>query len=141
LPPRPASAELLKSTPGTILKDTFGYDTFRPLQREVIENVLARRDTLAVLLTWRGIGTGGVGRVVCQYEQEHCIAFGVIGLWLGAIFTQIAPAAGISAGAIGLNISGALEMLEHGFHQLGSRPQPGGQAPGLEGAAGADLGE
>jgi ATP-dependent DNA helicase RecQ len=42
------------STPATILKETFGYDTFRPLQREVIENVLARRDTLAVMPTGGG---------------------------------------------------------------------------------------
>jgi ATP-dependent DNA helicase RecQ len=41
-------------TPQTILKDTFGYDSFRPLQREVIENVLARRDTLAVMPTGGG---------------------------------------------------------------------------------------
>ncbi len=32
----------------------FGYDTFRPLQREVIENVLMRRDTLAVMPTGGG---------------------------------------------------------------------------------------
>jgi ATP-dependent DNA helicase RecQ len=41
-------------TPASILKDTFGYDTFRPLQREVIENVLAHRDTLAVMPTGGG---------------------------------------------------------------------------------------
>lgn len=41
-------------TPALILKDTFGYDTFRPLQQEVIENVLARRDTLAVMPTGGG---------------------------------------------------------------------------------------
>jgi ATP-dependent DNA helicase RecQ len=41
-------------TPASILKDTFGYNTFRPLQREVIENVLARRDTLAVMPTGGG---------------------------------------------------------------------------------------
>ena len=41
-------------TPATILKDTFGYDTFRPLQREVIENILAHRDTLAVMPTGGG---------------------------------------------------------------------------------------
>src|SRR5512133_644975 len=41
-------------TPSSILKDTFGYDTFRPLQREVIENVMARRDTLAVMPTGGG---------------------------------------------------------------------------------------
>ena len=40
--------------PETILKNTFGYDTFRPLQHEVIENVLARRDTLAVMPTGGG---------------------------------------------------------------------------------------
>lgn len=43
-----------QSIPPTILKDTFGYDTFRPLQREVIENVLAGRDTLAVMPTGGG---------------------------------------------------------------------------------------
>jgi len=40
--------------PAHILKNTFGYDTFRPLQQEVIENVLARRDTLAVMPTGGG---------------------------------------------------------------------------------------
>jgi ATP-dependent DNA helicase RecQ len=42
------------SSPASILKETFGYDTFRPLQQEVIENVLARRDTLAVMPTGGG---------------------------------------------------------------------------------------
>ena len=41
-------------TSTSILKDTFGYDTFRPLQQEVIENVLARHDTLAVMPTGGG---------------------------------------------------------------------------------------
>jgi ATP-dependent DNA helicase RecQ len=41
-------------TPHEILKNTFGYNTFRPHQREVIENVLARRDTLAVMPTGGG---------------------------------------------------------------------------------------
>ncbi len=42
------------STPARILKDTFGYNTFLPLQREVIENVLAGRDTLAIMPTGGG---------------------------------------------------------------------------------------
>lgn len=42
------------STPASVLKDTFGYDTFRPLQREVIENVLAGHDTLAIMPTGGG---------------------------------------------------------------------------------------
>ncbi len=41
-------------SPSSILKETFGYDTFRPLQSEVIENILARRDTLAVMPTGGG---------------------------------------------------------------------------------------
>jgi ATP-dependent DNA helicase RecQ len=41
-------------TPASILKNTFGYDVFRPLQREVIENVMMRRDTLAVMPTGGG---------------------------------------------------------------------------------------
>lgn len=41
-------------TPASILKDVFGYDEFRPLQREVIESVLAGRDTLAVMPTGGG---------------------------------------------------------------------------------------
>jgi ATP-dependent DNA helicase RecQ len=41
-------------TPASILKETFGYDSFRPLQREVIENVLAGRDTLAIMPTGGG---------------------------------------------------------------------------------------
>ncbi|NSW52052.1 MAG: DNA helicase RecQ [Anaerolineae bacterium] len=41
-------------TPETILKSTFGYDTFLPYQQEVISNVLAGRDTLAILPTGGG---------------------------------------------------------------------------------------
>jgi ATP-dependent DNA helicase RecQ len=41
-------------TPASILKNTFGYDTFLPLQKEVIENILARRDTLAIMPTGGG---------------------------------------------------------------------------------------
>ena len=47
------SPENLRS-PSAILKNTFGYDTFRPLQEEVIENVMARRDSLAVMPTGGG---------------------------------------------------------------------------------------
>lgn len=42
------------STPASILKDIFGYDSFRPFQSEVIDNVLAGRDTLAIMPTGGG---------------------------------------------------------------------------------------
>ncbi|MBN8216485.1 MAG: DNA helicase RecQ [Spirochaetes bacterium] len=51
-PPAPAVRPL--PTPESILKETFGYDSFRPLQREIIEHVLARRDALAILPTGGG---------------------------------------------------------------------------------------
>jgi ATP-dependent DNA helicase RecQ len=41
-------------TPESILKSTFGYDTFKPLQSEIINNVLARRDTLVIMPTGGG---------------------------------------------------------------------------------------
>jgi ATP-dependent DNA helicase RecQ len=42
------------NTPESILKTTFGYDTFKPLQREIIANVQARRDTLVIMPTGGG---------------------------------------------------------------------------------------
>jgi ATP-dependent DNA helicase RecQ len=39
------------STPENLLKLVFGYDRFKPFQREVIENVLQKRDTLAIMPT------------------------------------------------------------------------------------------
>ena len=41
-------------TPQQVLKEVFGYDKFRPLQRQVIDNVLSHRDTLAVMPTGGG---------------------------------------------------------------------------------------
>ncbi|MBU0928885.1 MAG: DNA helicase RecQ [Spirochaetes bacterium] len=42
------------SRPEEILKTVFGYDSFRPFQREIIEAALAGRDCLAVLPTGGG---------------------------------------------------------------------------------------
>jgi ATP-dependent DNA helicase RecQ len=44
--------------PLALLKRVFGYDAFRPLQREIIDATLADRDTLAVLPT-------GAGKSLC----------------------------------------------------------------------------
>lgn len=43
-----------QDTPLSILKSVFGYDSFRLLQKDVIDNVLSRRDTLAVMPTGGG---------------------------------------------------------------------------------------
>ena len=37
-----------------ILKKIFGYDSFRPLQLEIIKNLLAGKDTLAIMPTGGG---------------------------------------------------------------------------------------
>ena len=45
-------------TPEQTLKHWWGYDSFRPMQREIVESALAGRDTLAILPT-------GGGKSIC----------------------------------------------------------------------------
>lgn len=46
------------STPEEALKSLFGYDSFRQGQKEIIDNILSRRDTFAVMTT-------GAGKSIC----------------------------------------------------------------------------
>ena len=51
----------MQQSPEQILKTVFGYDSFRPLQREIIQNVLDGRDTLAIM------PTGGIIYMVYRF--------------------------------------------------------------------------
>ena len=55
----PAKLEIeTEQTPEEILKNVFGYDSFRLLQKKIIDNVLSGRDTIAIMPT-------GGGKSIC----------------------------------------------------------------------------
>lgn len=44
----------MSNSPQSLLKSVFGYETFRPLQKDIIENVLKKQDTLVIMPTGGG---------------------------------------------------------------------------------------
>ncbi|MFI3259532.1 MAG: ATP-dependent DNA helicase RecQ [Rikenellaceae bacterium] len=58
-------------TPEEVLRRYWGYESFRPMQREVIEQILAGRDVLALLPT--GGGKSLIYQVPALVEEGVCI--------------------------------------------------------------------
>lgn len=63
------------TSPLDVLKEHWGYDAFRPMQREIVDSVLAGRDTLGLLPTGGG----------------KSITFQVPGLVLGGLTLVVSP--------------------------------------------------
>ncbi len=98
LPPSPALADARR-----VLRDTFGYPEFRPGQPDVIADVLARRDTLAVMPT-------GAGKSICYQVPALLFDHGVtivVSPLLALMKDQVDALnqAGVAASAINSSLS------------------------------------
>lgn len=93
-----------QKSPETLLKTVFGYESFRPLQREVILNVCAGCDTLAVMPT-------GGGKSLC-YQIPALIKNGltvVVSPLIALMQDQVSQLEALGIPAVLLNSSLAWE--------------------------------
>jgi ATP-dependent DNA helicase RecQ len=94
----------MSPSPEQLLKSVFGYDSFKPLQREIITAVLNRRDSLAVLPT-------GGGKSIC-YQIPALMLPGttlVVSPLIALMRDQVAALVAAGVDAVFLNSSMGLE--------------------------------
>jgi ATP-dependent DNA helicase RecQ len=105
----------MTSTPATILKNVFGFDHFRPLQLEIINNVLVRKDTLAIMPT-------GGGKSLC-YQIPALIFPGltvVVSPLIALMKDQVEQLRELAVPAIFLNSSLSFEEYLDNMQQVRS---------------------
>ncbi len=99
----------------SLLKSVFGYDRFKPLQREVIENVLQKRDTLAVMPT-------GGGKSLC-YQIPALIFPGltvVVSPLIALMKDQVEQLQALGVPALLLNSAISFEDYQENMRQVRS---------------------
>ena len=96
-----------------ILKHVFGYDEFRPLQADIIENVLHKNDTLVIMPT-------GGGKSLC-YQLPALIFEGltlVVSPLISLMKDQVEQLLQMGVSAVFLNSSLSLGEYRHNVDRI-----------------------
>ena len=113
MPQQPAPSP---ARPHTLLKQVFGFDEFKPLQQEIIANVLARRDSLVIMPT-------GGGKSLC-YQLPALIFEGltvVVSPLISLMKDQVEQLQELGVPALFLNSSLSFEEYQENAARVRSR--------------------